>query len=296
VTLTVLPSQHRDVVGITLFVLLTFGLSWMLVPFFDRAWLTESSVPARLLGVVLPYALVMGWQPVAAVLLVRVWVEPDETLDAGLRPALRRYMALATLGALGLLTAASLVKWAAASPPVAWSAPLSRTMHASVAMVDVLTGAVIFAVTLLLIWAQAIAEEIGFRGYLLPRSVQRFGTWPGLLLHAVLWGIWYAPLVLLSQHGLRDGLVASGTFTVTCILLGALLGCLRLSAASITPSSAANSILTLTAGLPFLLQGTDAGLRTAAYEPFGWLPMLLVLIGIRFAGLPLALEQRRFRQ
>jgi membrane protease YdiL (CAAX protease family) len=278
-----------------LFVLFTFGLSWMLVPFFDRAWLTESSVPARLLGVVLPYALVMGWQPVAAVLLVRAWVEPDETLDAGLRPALRRYMGLASLGSLGLLTAASVVKWAAASPPVAWSVPLSRTIHASVSMFDALAGVPILAVTLLLIWAQAVAEEIGFRGYLLPRSMQLFGTWPGLLLHAVLWGIWYAPLVLLSQHGLLEGLAASGTFAVTCILLGALLGCLRLSAASITPSCAANSILTLIAGLPFFLHGTDVGLRTAAYEPFGWLPMLLILIGIRFAGLPRPFERRRFR-
>jgi hypothetical protein len=95
----------------------------MLVPFFDRAWLTGSSLPARLLGVVLPYSLVMGWQPVAAVLLVRVWVEPDETLDAGSRPALRRYMAVATLGSLGLLTAASVVKLAAKVHPIDLTAP-----------------------------------------------------------------------------------------------------------------------------------------------------------------------------
>jgi membrane protease YdiL (CAAX protease family) len=290
------PSRRRDLLGVTLFVLLTFGLSWTLVPLFDRGWWTGSSVPVRLLGVVLPYALMMGWQPLAAVFLVRAYVESDEVIDAGLRPAVPRYMALATLGALGLLGAASAVKWQATSNLVAGSGPLWSSPLATVSMKDAAASVAIIAVTMLLIWAQSMAEEVGFRGYLLPRSILLFGTWPGLILHAVLWGVWYAPLLLLSRSNLCGGVVAGVTFTITCVFLGALLGCLRLSSTSIAPSCAANSILTLCAGFPFLLHGIDVGLRTAAYEPSGWLPMLVALITIRVAGFPLSVAPRRFRR
>src|SRR6188768_4450420 len=102
------PSGKReDVLGIALFMLLTFGLSWTLVPLFGRAWVFGTSVPSRLLGVVIPYAIMMGWQPFAAVLLIRAWAEPEEALDAGLRPAATRYMTLAIIGPLGIAGIAS---------------------------------------------------------------------------------------------------------------------------------------------------------------------------------------------
>jgi uncharacterized protein len=288
-------SRRKDLVGVTLFVLLTFGLSWTVVPLFDQGWWTSSSVPVRLLGVVLPYAVTMGWQPLAAVFLVRAYVDSDEVIDAGLRPSLPRYMALATLGSLGLLGVASVIKWQATNHLVPWSGSLGSSARVTLPMVDALAGVAIMAFTMLLIWAQSIAEEVGFRGYLLPRSMLLFGAWPGLILHAILWGVWYAPLLLLSRNNLCGGVVAGATLTITCVLLGALLGCLRLFSASIAPSCAANSILTLCAGFPFLLQGIDVGLRTAAYEPSGWLPMVLALIGIRVAGFPRPVARRRFR-
>jgi membrane protease YdiL (CAAX protease family) len=281
--------------GVALFVLLTFGLSWTLVPLVGRAWFIGASVPAGLLSAVLPYALVMGWQPLVAVLIVRTWVEPQAALDAGLRRGLRRLVTVAALGSLGILGAASFVKWSASSGPMLWSTSLASTAPSSNSALEVMAGGALVAATLLLIGGQALAEEIGFRGYLLPRAIQLFGTWPGLLLHAAVWGIWYAPLLLLATGNFSLGLIAGGGFAITCVLLGALLGCLRLSAASIVPSCTANSILTLAAGLPLLLQGSEAGLRAAIYEPFGWLPMLLLLLALRVAGLPHRAAERPAR-
>jgi hypothetical protein len=54
-------------------------------------------------------------------------------------------------------------------------------------------------------------------------------------------------------------------------------GC-RLASHSVVPTTLANTVLTLGAGLPFLVEGTDPGLRAAAYGPAGWLPMGIGLV------------------
>jgi membrane protease YdiL (CAAX protease family) len=147
-------------------------------------------------------------------------------------------------------------------------------------------------INVLLVGAQGASEEIGFRGYLLERTIYLCGSRLGVVLHAFLWGIWYAPIILLSRHTVSGTMPVGGTLVVTCILLGALLGCLRLAAASIAPSAAAVWLLMLGAGLPFLLNGLDVPLRSAIHDPCGWVPMLLILIGIRCAGIALVLGDR----
>lgn len=286
-----MSSKRQDVLGIALFVFLTCGLSWTLVPFFGRAWALGTSIPSRLLGVVLPYAIMMGWQPLTAVLLIRTLAETD-VLDAGLRPARRRYMTLAIASALGIVGVASLVKWQLGSTARPWFGPLAASFPSALSGFDGLLSTLCLVAALLLVWAQAIGEEIGFRGYLLQRTMRLCGPWRGLALQAVLWGAWYSPVILVSRANVSGAAVASLTFVVTCVLLGALLGCLRLVASSITPSSTANSLLTLGAGLPFLLHGVDVGLPAAVYEPCGWLPMLLILLGIRSTGISFAQGDR----
>jgi hypothetical protein len=70
------------------------------------------------------------------------------------------------------------------------------------------------------------------------------------------------------------------TFVVTGTLLGTLLGWMRL-ARSLSLAVVFNVVLTVAAGLPFILRGVDVGSRGAAYGPVGWIP-LLVLTGILF--------------
>jgi membrane protease YdiL (CAAX protease family) len=46
----------------------------------------------------------------------------------------------------------------------------------------------------------AIGEELGWRGWLLPKRMP-LGTVPALVLSGIIWGIWHAPLVLLRYPG-----------------------------------------------------------------------------------------------
>jgi hypothetical protein len=137
-----------------------------------------------------------------------------------------------------------------------------------------------FVMTVVLLWGQAFIEELGWRGYLLPRMMQSLGPWPGLLVHGLVWGMWYVPVVALAAGAPSSTPVRGVAFVVTGTLLGTLLGWLRL-AQSLSLAVVFNVVLTVAAGLPFILRGVDVGSRGAAYGPVGWIP-LLMLVGILF--------------
>jgi membrane protease YdiL (CAAX protease family) len=134
--------------------------------------------------------------------------------------------------------------------------------------------------SLLLVWLQCLSEEVGWRGYFLSRLMERIGPWRGLLLHGLLWGLWYALPLVFATEGLTRAPLRSTTFVLTCVLLGPLLGWLRLASRSIIPAVVANGVLTLAAGLPLLMQGVEVGWRGAAYGPPGWLPMALAFAAL----------------
>ena len=46
----------------------------------------------------------------------------------------------------------------------------------------------------------ALGEEVGWRGYMMPRLKERFGLLNGRLLGGVVWGIWHWPLMLLVGY------------------------------------------------------------------------------------------------
>ncbi len=97
-----------------------------------------------------------------------------------------------------------------------------------------------FLGTLALVVGQAFTEEIGWRGYFLPRAMERFGRWGGLVIHGAVWGLWYAPVLFFSSHGQLawfDSIARSLGFVLSCVLLGTLLGWLRLASRSVLPRS-----------------------------------------------------------
>lgn len=271
--------------GLGLFVALTFLGTWTVASTLRVLGLTVAPAPlgTRLLTTTLLYALMMGWQPIVAALVVRRWVDPPDRLDFGLRPASVGFSVAAGLGALLLAAAASLCGAAATRlgwlPAASFHGAAELGLRATTA-VD--AGALVVALfaTLALVCVQAVAEEFGWRGYLLPRAMERFGRWPGLVAHGVVWGLWYAPVVFFTAYGPATGAEALGRglgFVVTCALLGTLLGWLRLASGSLAPVVLANTTLTLAAGLPYVLHNVDAGVRSAAYHPVGWAALALAI-------------------
>lgn len=82
----------------------------------------------------------------------------------------------------------------------------------------------------------ALGEEIGWRGYLLPRLLS-LGPTRAVLLSGLAHGVWHLPLLLLTPfyHGEGNRLVIVTLFLLTLTAGGALYGYLRLTTNSLWP-------------------------------------------------------------
>ncbi|GAA3588529.1 CPBP family intramembrane metalloprotease [Nonomuraea rosea] len=128
-------------------------------------------------------------------------------------------------------------------------------------------------------------EEFGW-SYLLPKLLP-LGLWRGLLISGVVWGVFHAPFTLQGYHypGMPGGLAVLA-FTVASVLLGALLGWLRLAAGSIWPAVVAHGAANLIASaLPAVLgKPTSAAFHTSLSGWPGWVVMAAALAVLIVTG------------
>lgn len=257
------------------FVGITMGLSWISAALFAGSLPGGESPPVRLFRASLYYAAVMGWQPLVGAWLAR-WVRQDRAPVPGLRGARVADVAIAVGVAAGLAAVAMVVARLVGEP-----APTGAGIGGGLA-----------AAALLILCVQALTEEYGWRGFPLACAVETWGPRAGLVIHGVAWGAWYAPLFLVASSDPRSSLAAAGGFVVTCLLLGVVLGWLRLRSGSLLPSAVANVVLTVVAGLPLLLHDGSTGARDAVFRWPGWpvlgVAALLILARGRLAPRPAA--------
>ena len=92
--------------------------------------------------------------------------------------------------------------------------------------------------------ALALGEEIGFRGYLLPRLLH-LGTTRALLLSGLAHALWHFPLMLLTPlyPVLGNWLIIGPIILLTLTTAGVFYGYLQLSSKSVWPSTLAHAVI-----------------------------------------------------
>lgn len=139
-----------------------------------------------------------------------------------------------------------------------------------------------------------LGEEWGWRGWLLPRLLSR-GVWPAVAWSGVIWGVWHAPLTLMGYNYPELGAASAALFTGFCVLLGAVMGWLRLYSGSVWPPALAHGALNATTGLVFVVGDVSdpPNLAIAGVTGLvGW--ALLVALGlILFRTWPVGGPRRR---
>lgn len=250
--------------AVALFVLLSFGIAWLIsLPL----WLgdgLESSLAMPVAGVIMAAPAIAA---VAVVLGTRT-AAPAAYLGLTRGVGWRRTLRLALLGAVGAtLVALAAVLVAAAA---GWT-----TLGLSAGSIGEL---LLLPVLALGVAIPAVGEEIGWRGFL-QQELAPLGTWPSLLLTGVLWGLWHAPLVLLGyNYGSTDPLVLV-PMVVTTVLMGVLIGWLRMRTGSIYPGALAHGALNAsTSVLPLgIVVGGSVDLSGTVLGWGGWLVVLVVI-------------------
>ncbi len=122
----------------------------------------------------------------------------------------------------------------------------------------------------------ALGEELGWRGYLLPRLAP-LGQWKAILASGVIWGLWHAPAILQGLNYPGYPLAGILMMVVFCTLLGAILAWLTLNTNSPWVAALAHGSVNASAGLPvlFFQPGFDMALGGTLAAPTGWLGMAI---------------------
>ncbi len=293
---TRIPTLDRK--GILSFILLAYGLAWLVV---SPLWLSGQGLRHPLVGVLLP---LMMWTPALAVLIVtRVISPPPEGLQRATGLVLGRgrswgwywlfawfgitLLVLATpfVGALFGVYMLDLVEFsgfratleAAGAGPVLEQTPIQMLVLAQLALLPLAPA--INAVF-------AFGEEWGWRGYLLPRLLP-LGQWPALILSGIIWGLWHAPVILLGYN--YPSHPASGWLLMTamCVVWGLLFGWTRLATGSVWPAVIAHGALNGSAGIVVLLAQADTPVAPALVGVTGvtgWILPLLVVGALVLSG------------
>ena len=82
----------------------------------------------------------------------------------------------------------------------------------------------------------ALGEELGWRGFLLPRLVERIGFTGACLVSGLIWAVWHYPSLLWADYNAgTDPAYAVACFTAMVVAMGFVLGWLRLHSGSIWP-------------------------------------------------------------
>ncbi len=109
----------------------------------------------------------------------------------------------------------------------------------------------------------SLGEELGWRGYLLPKLSERFSRKKAVLLNGIVWGVWHAPIIAMGYNYGKNylgypftGILAMILF---CCFVGSFFSWLAFQARSAIPAAIAHGALNgfASIGVFFLKNGPD---------------------------------------
>jgi membrane protease YdiL (CAAX protease family) len=273
--------QERAVVrrGLVVYLALSFSLAWAaqvgVVLLLRPGGPNQSPIDP---GAFLPVVALM-WPPAVGAFVARQFVEGHNFADAGLRWPPWRYVLIAWFLPAGLTLATIVISL----PWYPLDGDLSALRQASpnqspwpVLLSQVALGLTI-AVPINSLFA--FGEEFGWRGYLLPRLQQLWGYWPGLLGQGAIWGLWHAPLILLTGYNYpRHHVLGVVLFVVFGALAGTIVGWLRLASDSLVPPTIIHAANNAIGALPIvLLRNVDTAVGGVLSSALGCVVLLVAI-------------------
>lgn len=236
---------------VTLFTLFACALAWA-----PCVWLMANPAAAALWMV--PVFAGCMFTPALASLLCRL-VTREGFSDMKLRPHLKGHVRVYLIAWFGptVLIALGAALWFLLNPSAfdlsmsTLAAGLGREPEALRPLIysQILLGA---AAGPAINFIPTLGEELGWRGYLLPRLRRLLSPRLALLVTGVIWGLWHAPMIALG-HNYGTGYAGAPwggilMMVLFCVGVGALMGYVSVRADSALPAALAHAGLNALAG------------------------------------------------
>jgi len=129
-----------------------------------------------------------------------------------------------------------------------------------------------------------MGEELGWRGYLLPKLRIFLSDRTALIITGVIWGIWHLPVIVMG-HNYGTGYwgypwLGILTMIVFCVALGIIEGYISIKLESVIPAAMIHSTVNAGAALPiiFAKSGYDPLLGPAITGLIGGLPFIVLAV------------------
>jgi uncharacterized protein len=261
--------------NVTWFLVLTVAISW----------------PLFLLPLVLPGSAIISWMlamfaPGLSAIVVTRYVarEPLATLNLRRLGPKRFYLwawllpPLLAVVTLGVTVALGIGELDTSFSAISAALPAEA---AAVPMWLIVLGQVVSAVALaplINVVLGSMGEELGWRGFLLPRLLE-IGRWRAILLSGVIWGLWHSPVILQGHNFPQTPVLGVFLMVVWCVLLGTVFSWLFLATRSPWAPALAHGAVNATAGLPmmFLLPGVHTTWGGTLVSVSGWFGLAAVV-------------------
>jgi membrane protease YdiL (CAAX protease family) len=226
----------------------------LLVLALAAALLIRTLDPPQLLAYI-----IWGCTPLVSVLIMMFLVTGDGRTREG-----RALLGLHRLGArlwwIAILGSFLISLLAAA---LTWATPFASVTTPASPIDTALNFAVNAIVTILTF---AAAEEVAWRGYLLPRLLQ-LGRNKALAITGLVHAVWHLPLILLTTlyHAEGNLLIILALFVATIVAAGFVYGDLRIATGSIWPASIAHGVHNASWGALAALTATSSPVLVNEY-------------------------------
>jgi membrane protease YdiL (CAAX protease family) len=267
------------------FLIIAFGFSWIL---FALPLAFKSNETNYLTSLQISFALAM-WGPGIAAIVTTLFVErqPFKTLRLNTLGPKRFYLwawllppvlTLATLGFTLLLRSGEFDSSLTMMREALKQAPSTAGLPPVEMLVVIqLAFALVLAPFINVLFA--LGEELGWRGFLLPRLMP-LGQWKALLISGAIWGFWHAPTTLLHGYNFpKHPYLGVLVMIVGCILLGTLLSWLYLNTRSPWAAALGHGAVNASPGLAlfFLKPGFNTALGGSLLGLAGWIAMSILI-------------------
>jgi membrane protease YdiL (CAAX protease family) len=132
----------------------------------------------------------------------------------------------------------------------------------------------------------ALGEELGWRGWLLPRLMP-LGAWPAMILSGALWGLWHAPVILLGYNYPSAPVAGVALFVGFCVVWGVLHGWTRVASGSVWPAALMHGAVNASAGLSVLFAkegATPDNVWVGLVGVSGWILPVVAIVALAALG------------